>query len=1276
MSQPSSPSSAFLQGGGTLGELIRNKDWSSTPLGPVEAWPQSLKTTLGIMLNSRYPMFVFWGPELVKIYNDGYRPITGHKHPWALGRPAPEVWPEIWHDIEPLVARALGGDPTWSDNLLLFMERHGFREEVYFTFSYSPVPDETGGIGGMFCACTETTGEVLGERRLRVLRDLAAAPADARDVATACRLSTDVLGTNPADVPFAVVYLLDEHGEAALVAQTGVQPGAPAAPLRVSRDDLVRPWDVLAVAADREPRLIANLAATLDETPPGPWPEPPHAAMVLPLVDRGRDRGIGALVLGISARRPFDDEYREWFGLIGAQVSASISNARAVEDERRRVEALAEVDRAKTAFFSNVSHEFRTPLTLMLGPTEDALASGGVLSGEPLLALYRNELRLLKLVNALLDFSRLEAGRTRASYQPTRIAELTADLASLFRAGFERAGLAYTVACDPIGEPVFVDPDLWEKIVLNLLSNALKFTFEGGVTLRLQEHQDHVSLSVQDTGIGIAAEQLPHVFDRFHRVEGVRARTHEGTGIGLALVHDLVALHGGTASARSEPGRGTTIEVTIPKGAGHLPEDQLAPPRGRRHEAGPNPFVVEAERWLPQSPADGRVDRHGHDQPTERDAGRILVADDNADMRDYLVRLLAPHWDVHAVGDGEAALESVRDRRPDLVVADVMMPTVDGFALLEQLRADEGTRDIPLVMLSARAGDEARVEALEAGADDYLGKPFAARELLARVGTQMKLARGARERADLLAKAQASRSDAERQKQHLHALFMQAPVAIAVLRGERHVVEFANPVACRVWGRRPEQVMGLPLLDALPEVRQQQQWEMLLGDVYGLGETRSGTETPAQFDRDRSGVLETVYFDFVYTPLRDVHGTVEGVLVIASDVTTQVLARQQVDRLREVAEEANRAKDEFLAMLGHELRNPLAPILTALQLLKLRGVAGVERERALIERQVRHLVQLVDDLLDVSRITRGKIALRPEPIEVADVVTRAIEMASPLFEQQRHDLDVDVPRSGLMVHGDPARLAQVVANLLTNAAKYTEPVGRVTVRARSEDGWVSVEVRDTGVGIEPDVLPHIFDMFVQERQAIDRAIGGLGLGLAIVRSLVTQHGGVVTADSEGRGRGSVFTVRLPHLLERQQAPPLEAPAGRRHTPDGRRVLVVDDNRDAALMLVDMLTTLGYQARSAHDGPSAIALVEDFDPDVAFIDIGLPVMNGYELARRLTAGLAHPRIRLVALTGYGLQRDRRLSAAAGFAAHLVKPVEAERLRATIDAVLDASRDPGT
>ena len=381
----------------------------------------------------------------------------------------------------------------------------------------------------------------------------------------------------------------------------------------------------------------------------------------------------------------------------------------------------------------------------------------------------------------------------------------------------------------------------------------------------------------------------------------------------------------------------------------------------------------------------------------------------------------------------------------------------------------------------------------------------------------------------------------------------------------------------------------------------------------------------------------------------------------------QRTAVREAEAARADAEAASRAKDEFLAMLGHELRNPLAPIQTALQLMRLRGDTSADRERTVIERQVRHLTRLVDDLLDVSRIAQGKVDLKRERIGLADVIAKAIELTSPLIEQRRHSLDVQVPREGLHVDGDPVRLAQIVANLVTNAAKYTEPEGLISVLAERSADQVIVRVRDTGIGISTDMLPRIFDLFVQEQQGLERSQGGLGLGLTIVRSLVQMHGGTVSAHSEGPGRGSEFVIRLPSAGTGNQ--PASAPLPPRAVDFARtvRVLVVDDNEDAADMLVDALSSKGYPTRHAHDGPAAIRACQQFKPHVALLDIGLPVMDGYELAERLRELPGMATLRLYAVTGYAQQSDRDRSRAAGFDRHFVKPLDVD----VLDSVLRES-----
>ncbi|HEX3481936.1 MAG TPA: ATP-binding protein [Kofleriaceae bacterium] len=1244
-----------LAGGGEMGALMRSFDWSTTRLGPVAHWPQSLRTAVSIMLDSAFAMVIAWGPEFVFLYNDRYRPVLGAtKHPGALGRPAKEIFPEVWGFIGPLFEKTRNGESVALDDMLIPLDRNGYLEDCYFTLSYSAIRDESGGVGGMLAVIAETTERVQGQRRMVTLRDLAAL-GDARNADEACRRAETVLARNPVDVPFSLLYLLQpERRGASLAAVTGVMKGAAAAPGEFALDDAR--WPLGEAYGARRMIVVDDLPARFGVMPGGPYLQPAHTALVLPMPRAGHDEPHGFFVVGVSPRRALDDRYRTFFELCRDHVVAAIDKALAFDEERKRAEALAEIDRAKTAFFSNISHEFRTPLTLLLGPLEDAVARGTSTPDE-LGTAFRNALRLQKLVNALLDFSRIEAGRAQATYVPTNISRVTTELAAMFESAMMRAGLRYVLHCDAIGEPIYLDPDMYEKIVLNLLSNALKFTFDGEVELALHDAGDRVELRVRDTGVGIAPDAVPRLFERFHRIEGTRARTHEGSGIGLALVNDLVKLHGGSVRADSTLGAGTTFTVALPKGKTHLPADKIGAAVGDRVSAASSAILEEVMSWL-REPAD-RSATVAPAEPVEPAASlraRVLVVDDNADMRGYLRSVLAPHVAVEAVRDSGAALEAARRAPPDLVLTDVMMPNLDGIGLVRALRADERTRAVPVVMLSARAGEEARVDGLRAGADDYLVKPFSARELIARVRTHLELSRLRRE-ADL----HASR---------LNTLFEQAPAAICVLAGPDHVYRLVNPPCLEAIGNRP--VIGRTVRQAMPELEGQGIIE-LLDRVYATGERYVDAEVPILLQRGAQ--LEQTYWNVIFQPYRDVEGNIEGVMTFGFEITMQVLARQRAEALtRQVqasearADAANRAKDEFLAVLSHELRNPLAPILTALQILRLRDGGTCAKERAIIERQAQHLVRLVDDLLDVSRITRGKIELKISRVELADVVARAIEMSSPVLEHRQHHLDVHVPSRGLAVDGDPDRLAQVVSNLLTNAAKYTERGGRITVSAERHGDGIAVRVQDTGIGIASEMLPRVFDMFVQEPQALDRSRGGLGLGLTIVRSLVAMHGGTVDVHSEGRNRGSEFVVTLPAAVVRPPAASdgTAEPNGARRgdAAGGHRILVVDDNEDAADLLASALEIMGYTARVAHDGPAALKLAAEFDPDLALLDIGLPVMDGYELARRLHDDPGLRRVPLVAVTGYGQPADRQRSEDAGFDAHLVKPIDIERVGSLI------------
>ncbi|MGX7826402.1 SpoIIE family protein phosphatase [Actinokineospora sp. 24-640] len=730
---------------GVVGADLAVVDWAATPLGPPEGWPQSLQTAVRILLSSKFSMWMAWGPDLTFFCNAAYRRDTlGRKYPWALGRPAREVWAEIWEDIGPRITRVLTtGQATWDEALLLFLGRSGYPEETYHTFSYSPLWDDAGAVVGMLCVVSEETQQVIGERRMTTLRDLGSDPSVVRTEQETLAFSGQQLSRNPRDLPFTLTYLFQDGGEARLAAATGFPARHPAAPATLPVDgSAVWPGAALARA---ESVLMDLHGEAFADLPAGEWPEPPTRALVVPLLRQG-NAPYGFLVAGLNRYRALDDGYRGFIELVAGHVAVGIASARSYQAQQRRADELAELDRAKTAFFSNISHEFRTPLSLITGPVDELrrlLGDADERVREELEVIHRNGLRLVKLVNSLLDFSRIEAGRMRARYEPIDLAAVTAELASVFRSAVEKAGLEFRIDCPALAEPVHLDRGMWEKVILNLLSNALKFTFDGSVRVSVRAADEHAEVVVADTGIGVSAEELPRLFERFHRVENTRSRSNEGSGIGLALVKELVGLHGGTITADSAEGVGTTFTIRLPLGTAHLPAGSLAPGgSGAGVSVTAEPYLQEALRWLPTDTAGSAQAGAPAFTSGPTVPARVLVADDNADMREYLSRLLVEAgYQVDTATDGQAALEAVRAAAPDLVASDVMMPRLDGLALVAALRADPRTASVPVLLLSARAGQEASIEGLQAGADDYLVKPFAAAEFLARVRANVELAR-------------------------------------------------------------------------------------------------------------------------------------------------------------------------------------------------------------------------------------------------------------------------------------------------------------------------------------------------------------------------------------------------------------------------------------------------------------------------------------------------------------------------------------------------------
>jgi PAS domain S-box-containing protein len=1236
---------AFLAGGGDMGARMRAFDWSTVSLGAPENWPGSLKAAIRVMLTSRFAMWMAAGPDLTFFCNDAYLPTTGNKRDWVLGARSDKVWAEIWADIGPRIQRVLQtGEATWDEALLLYLERSFFPEETYHTFSYSPLDDDFGAPAGMLCVVAEVTERVIGERQLATLRDLGSRLAAAATRADVMRALEASLAAGPRDIPFALVYLAEPSNERwRLAALHGLQTRAPIAAPHIGFHAPEAPWpmdEAVAPGAD----LLEVDPATLGDFQLAFWQRLPLNRLVIPLAGTESGKPAGFLVAGLNPHRALDSTYRGFIDLLAAQLAAAIARADEYERERARAQALAEIDRAKTAFFSNVSHEFRTPLTLMLGPLEDALADGTLApdQAESIAIAHRNGLRLLRLVNGLLDFSRIEAGRVKARYRKLDAAAFTADLASTFRSACERAGLALHVRCAKLPAPLYLDAEMWEKIVLNLLSNAFKFTLAGEISVELRAAAGMAELVVRDTGTGIPAAELPKLFERFHRVEGAVGRSFEGSGIGLALVAELVHLHGGTVTAESREGCGSAFKVRIPFGADHLPADQIDPttpewPLASRAQ----PYVDEAMRWLPAAPqgdpeaAHQAVDDIIYDAekhaPSRAQGGRVLLADDNADLRAYVGRLLQNRgYLVDPVPDGLAALAAMRAHRPDLLLTDVMMPGMDGFGLLAAIRADPALADIPVIMLSARAGEEAQVEGLQAGADDYLAKPFSARELLARVGANLDVARMRREASAAIRASEA----------RLRGVLEGMAEGFCLLDREFRIIEI-NAAGCRLEARARDELIGKSHWEAYPASEHSQ-----VGQLYkrALRDRRA----VALEHRHVWGDGREAWLDMRAYPTED-----GGLAIFYRDVTERHRAQDQLHDLNESLERRIAAavaereaalsrlnETQRLETLGqltggvaHDFNNLLTPIMGGLELLGRRH--DDERSQRLIGSAMQSAERaktLVGRLLAFAR----RQTLAPQAVDPATLLQGVRDLichsVGPAIS-----VGMEIPANLPAALADPNQLELALLNLAVNARDAMEDSGSLTIAvmadsvAPGEAGlapgrYVRFQITDTGHGMDPATLARAVEPFFSTKE-----IGkGTGLGLSMVHGLALQSGGAFRLASTV-GVGTVATLWLP-VAGAEAAGMIVSDVAAPRAPRDAVLLLVDDEDLVRKSIAALLAELGYEVVDVGSAAAALeTLRAGLLPDLVITDHMMPGMTGAQLAVALRERV--PGMPVLMITGY-------------------------------------------
>ncbi|KAH7105199.1 hypothetical protein BKA62DRAFT_827312 [Auriculariales sp. MPI-PUGE-AT-0066] len=1242
--------------------------WESTPLGPLSSWSSELKTivTTGLLWPERFSMW--FGPEMIGMWNDAYLKVLGpRKRVDALGRSFRDIFSEFFDTVKGYCYRALAGEVICHRKNLLIMDRERVGddesswglEECYHDWSFVPIR-VNGEVIGFVNQSTETTAAVIAERRIGTLRALSLVPPISVDRATYFTHALEALEANPLDMPFIIMYrvhqlpALPNHRiryHVTLYSKIGVPEGHVLAPLSSktraslsasssaaseSTADAIADeevWPFTETIVGQKIVLVQNLGSRAKGFEHRGWDHACRTAVMFP-VGVTEEAPSVVVIVGLNPCRPYDDEYREFLELVGSQLSSGLTSVLNFETAKKKAEELASLDRAKTVFFGNVSHELRNPLTLILGPLEDIIAEP---NQTPISAvrtnlkvMLRHARRLHQLVNSLLDFARLEAGRFIASFRPVNIGSLTADLASLFRSAIERGGVHYTVVCEE-GREVFLDIDAYEKVVTNIISNAFKYCLTGAIEVRLEYTRTDAIFSCADTGCGIPESELGNIFHRFHRVENHFGRSIEGSGVGLALTYETVKSLGGKLTVHSEVNVGSTFMVSLPLGTSHIPPERLVrePPSGATKAVNfPMRYgawlAEEANGWLASdSSGDSRSSATAESRSaSERDSAPsastsssaavaderenmmldnalVVVADDNADLRHYCVNLLSSNYHVRAFVDGQDALDFVLENDCDLILSDVQMPRMGGYKFLREIRSRSSTALLPFILLSAAAGSEARTEGLDAGADDYLVKPFASKELLARVKTHLE-----------------------------------------------------------------------------------------------LGAMRRALESRVQ-------------------------------------ERTRLLVESETRLLQQIAESEHMRKQQEIVvdLTSHELRNPLNAIwqnaeLVEVALTRLRSRLGKEVSGVLDEADeavqnillsVAHQTRIADDILNFSKISMSLLTIHKVPFHLHETVRDVLRMWEIEVREKdiRLELTCDDELKDIWVFSDPQRILQILINLLTNAIRFTTDmtVRKITVFLRTvmhieqpgenvfrvmdenqafPDGlYLRIGVKDSGSGLSPEEREKLFERFSQAHPSKDQFSGGHGLGLFVCRHIISLLNGFIDVES-AKGAGCTFLFSIPieraePQSERQQQPWKTRLLGRspRPSPDPtrtissamrpRHILIVEDNIINQKVLCRQLQARGFHTSVANDGQEALdrMLDDDMAPDLVLMDIEMPVKDGKTACRELRESEARsskPRLPAVAVTGNAREEQVQDCLDAGFDEVAIKPYRIQDLVTTIDSLL--------
>ncbi|CAG8442393.1 9607_t:CDS:10 [Scutellospora calospora] len=1195
--------------------MAYNYDWSTTSLGPIDSWDPTIKTAFNICLQSAFPITIFVPPDWNQFYNEACIPIIKAKHPYVFGKPTIEGFYEAAHFMIPEFesVREKGKGIFKKDNCAE-LQRDGYIEETYFDYTMSPIFKKDGTFCGIFSLTLETTQRVLNTRRLSLLGKFGHQISDVKSLESACRIITNTLRDNNADIPYALIYFIEHKSTAAsesLIARL----------ISTTFDDNSKnkrrfpeyfPETHELINLNKDSNKSHNTYIELKRTTATysflkceSWPiylaikdgqhvkvllKDESQAVLLPIKISSCKGQVLSVVLicGINRRCTLDEQYMEFLQLVKTQVNAYLQQGNSVEEEKKSSNILINLNSQKIMFFQGISHELKTPLTLMLSPLDDVInecpQEAPIMSY--LQTIRRNSRRLLKLVNTLLQFSNMETDQLEANYRETNIAEFTRELVSDFENMAKSLGLDYIIDIPhseefikAVGDNVYLDHEMYEIIIFNLCSNAIKHTWNGRITIRLYiDYKDDKRLivfEISDTGVGIPKIALPNIFNRFYRVESQGSRSHEGTGIGLSLVKEFIIRHGGDITVTSVVNQGTTFKCWFPIGCMHLPANQIRfnevenpISHGRELYTNRQLYLEESSQWIKNNTSEAQDDiimfnLSTNDPSTDDSAIRkryqILLVDDNADMRDYLSDLLK-EFDIRRACDGQEALRVLEKlpKLPDLILSDVMMPNMNGYQLLEVLRSDIKTQLIPVILLSAKASEESKITGLDKGADDYLTKPFSARELIARIRANIELSL-------LRRKILFQQCKQEETKQLLLSITDKILSGLGLKETLQYVVKeiYHRITSERVFiilKNERSKIMSnriiaiyedsISLTSPLIEISDNNKSKSQITDSPEFLNNNSGIEI--FLDKYSDHVHKNASILSVEIKLKnDLWGWIklhrspnsiwlDSEIELVQQISNQIsLAITHESLLEEnsakeiqikAIETANNIINQVLANTSHELRTPLGAIVGILSSFDCTNLTTDQKDMInIVSYASDTILSIVNNILYAAKLEAQKIILINRTFDLLELFEDIIEAFGKRAIAKNIELIVNCDVDGFprYVKSDPDRVkftekGEIILTIsmqsqnVIDMHKESPTYGQTIIK-----GNLLVELCDTGIGMDPEYIKHAWKRFSQGDTSITRKQDGTGLGLSICKSLVEINGGEINAVSQ-LGKGSKF----------------------------------------------------------------------------------------------------------------------------------------------------------